>query len=67
MKEKDEYWFCTIGPAKRSELPNGSDLPMRIAVKKAFCGITGRDAEECSSGWGLTEEEKEEFGKIRFR
>ena len=66
MKEKDEYWLCVIGPAKRSELPDGSDYPMRMAAKDAFVGITGREPDLCSSGWGLTEERKERVIKASF-
>ena len=54
--EKQEYWMCVIGPVKRSELPQGSDFPLRQAVMEAFARLTGKNAEGCSSGWGLSEE-----------
>jgi hypothetical protein len=55
-EEKDEYWRCVIGPVKRSELPNGADFPLRWAVGEKFEEMIGRDAETCSSGWGMDEE-----------
>ena len=57
-EEKDEYWNCVIGPVKRSELPQGADFPLRWAVREKFEEIVGRDAEICSSGWGMDEETK---------
>lgn len=55
-EEKDEYWNCVIGPAKRSELPSGADFPLRWGVREKFEEIIGRDAAICSSGWGMNEE-----------
>ena len=67
MEEKDEYWFCTIGPIKRSELKvKGVDGPMRAAVETAFLRLLNRDAHECASGWGMLEEVKIECRKIRI-
>lgn len=65
--EEDEYWFCIIGPAKRSELPSGADGPMRMAIESMFEKISGHYAEECSSGWGLSKEDKEviQYAKMK--
>lgn len=49
-----EYWTCTIGPVRRSEIPKGADSPMRAAVERAFKEITGRYPERLSSGWGCS-------------
>lgn len=64
MEEKDEYWFCIIGPTKRSEHPPNGEGPLRMAAKDAFYKIFGRDANECGSGWGLTKKKKEKIEKI---
>lgn len=50
-------WECKIGGA--AALPPGSDLPMRLAVVRAYREITGVDAEFIFSGWAgqLTESE----------
>jgi hypothetical protein len=53
--EKDEYWMCIIGPAKRSELEVGADGPMRFVVKERFGEVVGREADSCWSGWGVSE------------
>lgn len=58
-EEKNEYWNCVIGPVKRSELPHGADFPLRWAVREKFEEMVGRDAEICSSGWGMDEETKD--------
>ena len=55
-EEKNEYWNCVIGPVKRSELPFGADFPLRWTVREKFEEMIGRDAEICSSGWGMDEE-----------
>jgi hypothetical protein len=64
-EEKDEYWFCEIGPAKRSELPPGADFPLRGPVREKFEEMLGRDAATCSSGWGLDEETRNVISSIR--
>jgi hypothetical protein len=64
-EEKDKYWFCIIGPAKRSEIPFGGDLPMRMTAKKEFKRIIGREARVCSSGWGISEEDYIRMIKVK--
>lgn len=53
-------WSCKIGFANRSELSEGADLPMRLAVEKIFREVAGCDCDFCFSGWGgeLTDSEK---------
>lgn len=53
--ENDAYWSCIIGPAKRDELPDGADMPMRSVIALEFVAVTGYPAEHISSGWGQTE------------
>ena len=64
MEEKDEYWNCVIGPAKRSELPHGADFPLRWVVREKFEEMLGRDAAICSSGWGMNEETRSICSRI---
>ena len=47
-----KVWTCSIGPARASEVPFDGDLPMRLAVQRAYKELTGRDAEFTFSGWG---------------
>jgi hypothetical protein len=56
----EKIWTCKIGATIESELPPGSDYPMRQAVEMAFREVTGRDSEFLFSGWGgsLTESER---------
>jgi len=58
MVEKNRYWFCIIGPTDQHKLPDGADLPMRMAVQEEFENLTGHGANSCPSGWGITEAEK---------
>jgi len=44
-------WDCKIGP-KPDDLPSGADLPMRMAIAKAYKEITGKEPEWIFSGWG---------------
>lgn len=53
--EDPVYWTCRIGPAERDSVPDGGDLPLRVAVGKAFHEVTGVGAQELSSGWGRTD------------
>lgn len=53
-------WSCKVGIVGNVELPNGSDFPMRQAIKQAFKEITGVDAEFCFSGWNASLSETEE-------
>jgi hypothetical protein len=56
----ESVWFCKIG-GPTGELPHGCDLPMRLAIRKAYREITGRDDEFLFSGWGgsLTKGERD--------
>lgn len=65
-KEKNEYWFCEIGPVKRSELPHGGDFPLRQKVNETFEAMFDRDADTCASGWGLTYDTKLTLSRIRL-
>lgn len=58
MKEDKQYWFCTIGPISKKELGWGADGPLRSVVKDKFIEMFDKQAEKCSSGWGLEEEMK---------
>lgn len=59
-----EYWVCIIGPVKRKELPDGADGPPRTAAVDAIIEMIGRQPEECGSGWGCTEEDKNAILKV---
>jgi len=48
---RKRYWVCIIGDTEHSELPFGSDSPMRQAVQNQFKKITGHDADDTWSGW----------------
>jgi len=63
---KEEYWVCIIGPTTRDKIPDGGDFPMRRAAKRAFRDLVGHDAEECSSGWGYSEEQVEAMRKAAY-
>jgi hypothetical protein len=65
-KEKYEYWFCEIGPVKRSEMQFGADGPLRQKVKNTFEAMFNRDASTCASGWGLTYDIKLILSRIRL-
>jgi hypothetical protein len=56
MKNELNYWFCKIGPVSREVIPSGGDGPLRSAVENKFIEMFGKQAQTCSSGWGLTEE-----------
>ena len=45
-------WDCKIGTLEDLVLPDGCDLPMRQAIKRAYMEITGKDCEFLFSGWG---------------
>jgi hypothetical protein len=64
-EEKDEYWYCEIGPVKRSEMEFGADFPLRQRVEDTFEAMFGRDADTCASGWGLTYDIKSITSSIR--
>lgn len=65
-KEKLEYWFCEIGPIDRNKVFSGGDYPLRLAVQKKFMEMFNKQAETCSSGWGLTKEMKTRLDIISF-
>jgi hypothetical protein len=65
QEEKNEYWFCEIGPVKRSEMQFGADFPLRQRVKEKFEVMFGREADTCASGWGLTYDIKSITSRIR--
>jgi len=48
----EKIWGCKIGEIASSRLPDGSDLPLRQAVQRAYRELTGEDEEFCFSGWG---------------
>lgn len=45
-------WTCKIGECSSSEVPDCGDLPMRLAVERAYRELTGKDADFNFSGWG---------------
>lgn len=47
-----KIWECQIGECEEIELPRGADMPMRLAVARAYKEITGKDPEFIFSGWG---------------
>ena len=51
-KDTRQAWQCKIGVVAGVEVPPGGDLPMRMAVEKAFKEITGVECEAIFSGWG---------------
>ena len=55
----ENIWSCKVGGICH-ELPNGANLPMRLAIVKAFRAVTGVEAGFCFSGWAaeLTEPER---------
>jgi hypothetical protein len=58
--DRFQVWYTKIGVVGDMDLPGGSDLPMRMAIKKAFFELTGRECDFCFSGWNtpLTEAEQ---------
>jgi hypothetical protein len=55
-----EYWLCIVGPVEKSDIPDGGDLPMRIAVNDALEKLLPSVGNVIlSSGWGVTEEQRE--------
>lgn len=65
-EEKLEYWFCKIGPIDKNKIQHGGDYPLRSVVQNRFIEIFGKQAEICSSGWGLTQEMKTRLDIISF-
>ena len=59
METKYRVWDCKVGCEEPLALEDGSDLPMRHAVREAFKNVTGIEPEFLFSGWGgeLTESE----------
>jgi len=60
-----KYWSCLIG-GEIGDLPQGSDFPLRVAVKDAFIDLTGEVDEVCASGWGIDEERYELLRRIEL-
>lgn len=56
----EKIWKCKIG-GLCEELPHGSDIPMRDAIREAYKKLTGEEPEFIFSGWAaeLTESERE--------
>ena len=56
-----KIWSCKIGEVDFDDVPDGGDLPMRQAVRKAYKELTGKDDKFLFSGWGseLTDIERE--------
>lgn len=56
-----KVWDCKIGYGDSMKLPDGADLPMRVAIQEAFKKLTGEYPEFIFSGWGgqLTPIEKQ--------
>lgn len=59
-----EYWFCMIGSTEREQLPQGSDFPMRMAVREKYQKVTGEEDDICSSGWGLDQDTYDVVSKL---
>ena len=60
VSKRNPIWRCKIGlTGGPIDMPDGCDLPMRMAVREAFLRITGRHADFVFSGWNaeLTESE----------
>ena len=55
-----KIWTCKIGEVDNTKVPPGGDLPMRIAITKAYIELTGVEPTFLFSGWGgeLTELER---------
>lgn len=64
--EKEEYWFCFIGPIQRNKVPFGGDFPLRETIKEAYYKMLGEYADVCSSGWGLSPEMKDRLNTIEL-
>lgn len=55
-----EYWLCVVGPIEGSDVPDGGDFPLRIAVNDALEKLVpSANNVVLSSGWGATEEQRE--------
>ena len=63
---KERIWECKIGGLV-SDLPSGSDQPMRRAVEKAYRELTGLEPNFTFSGWAaeLTKSERSVAGKSK--
>lgn len=59
-KNKNEYWYCTIGPVNSDKLSWGVDSPLRQAVKDVFFQMFPKaKGTLCSSGWGVTADQRD--------
>lgn len=60
MKEqKYKIWYCKIGEVDDKLLPEGSDQPMRKAIRKAYIELTGIEPVFIFSGWGASLDKSE--------
>lgn len=50
-ESKPEVWTCKVGDVGIA-VPDGGDLPMRAAIRKAFTQLTGHSPDFIFSGWG---------------
>ena len=46
-----KIWHCKIGEVPAGTLPDGADLPMRLAIREAYLKITGVEPLFIFSGW----------------
>jgi hypothetical protein len=59
MSEAKKIWFCKIGEVDTSFVPDGGDLPMRMAVAEKYLELTDFVPDFCFSGWAATLDEPE--------
>lgn len=59
MSERGNIWYCKIGESAATDLPPGSDSPMRRAIERAYIELTGQEPEFIFSGWGQELDESE--------
>ena len=64
IMKNPRYWMCIIGLVEGVALPQGSDEPLRKAVREAFRDLVGKEDDNCWSGWGLTEKRMEEIQQV---
>lgn len=50
--EKLKCWTCKIGEVPSYCIQDGGDMPMRLAVMRAYKEITGHNPKFVFSGWG---------------
>lgn len=53
------YWLGIIGPVEDTDVPQGGDLPMRMAVRDEIEKLIPNFGNPVfSSGWDVTEEQR---------